>query len=618
MSSLSSTERPPTLELAQMLLNSLGDPDFLETCASDSLILQSFREVVTASYTTTRGLINVSRPINRLPPDILTRIFSLVRCQLTYQRRLKDIPIECMFDVRGLRPLILTCRYWNTLVTGTPSLWSTVSRARVQLVSLSEQLCDRFLSYATGADKLYLHICQEYISPSVMELCRQHGSLDVPERVAQDNFARGILPESSRLRSLFLHAPIPTTTFPALRTLHFERMAYVYDNEALLDFLAGTPQLQELVLSVQNGECHTEFSYVGRVPLPHLETLEIKDDTFAANRGHRRGALPTDDVKGLRQLLAHISVPRYGMRSVELSTIPINVVGDLLEGLNWGTELQVSSVTVKPSHGNHGDLDYPRFAMTLHCANACKIKLLVLNNDVAPPARCTSAQDTCASFSNLFASARSGTFTSLRGLWLTQHSSWVAYAPPHSILHALPRLSMLVVYGDAMRTLYSCASRNDYDPHTILNGLAQDAHGTIPCPLLHTLVIPCPYNTQRTTFLPHVCRAARSRADAGHPLARAVVIELAGSTERKESVDTLRLREYSPTAGGDLELLQEKAGREADVYRQLRAEWERLTNGYSDGAPCWSTKSHASWDSESRRGLSADDLVQQGSRSEPV
>ncbi|RPD67382.1 hypothetical protein L226DRAFT_135182 [Lentinus tigrinus ALCF2SS1-7] len=76
------------------------------------------------------GLIHMLRneqaPIHRLPPEIMTRIFSLVRrsCDdpaLTHQEW--SFPI---YDDRKLHPLLLVCRRWRELTLNTPLLWSHV------------------------------------------------------------------------------------------------------------------------------------------------------------------------------------------------------------------------------------------------------------------------------------------------------------------------------------------------------------------------------------------------------------------------------------------------------------------------------------------------------------
>ncbi|KAH9848140.1 hypothetical protein C2E23DRAFT_469829 [Lenzites betulinus] len=618
MSLISSAQRPPTRDLARMLLKGLESPEFAALCASDKSILKLVGEAVTASYTTTRGLRNASRPINRLPPDILIRIFSLVRGQLTYEKQYKKIPIECMFDVRDLQPLIRTCRHWKTLVTGTPSLWSTISRAQYPFCWLPEQILDRYLKYAVGAEQLYLHIGCRLIPPSMIELCREQGprvrgihlecssscsgscysllrsslpNLDfcyfAPRTDCQEkaqssglvpkDVARQILPQSSRLRTLVLSGLIPTTAFPVLKTFRIDRLDYPRDGEALLSFLAGTPQLQELVLDIEKGLHEEDFSHVGRAPLHHLQMLKIQDDTFAApDRTYRNRPLPFDDNRTVRSVLSHVSLPWSGPLCIELSTIPIDAVRTLLEDLgSGGMESEVTSMTVKPSLADV-DFEYARLAVMLRCANACEIKLLVLAS-IERYVTTETAETICESFCNLFTSA--SIFSSLRGLWLSRNAAWVACASPHRILRSLSQLSILVV--DSMETYDDLAifpAAREYDPQPILECLMQDAHGTVPCPLLQTLVIFSPQRSNHASFLDKERQLSRSRAEAGNPFTRVIVLADCNTPQVQPSrSEAQRAQEYSIASDGDLQLLHEIEGSEA-VRQHVEAEWNRLTH----------------------------------------
>ncbi|KAH9848148.1 hypothetical protein C2E23DRAFT_469958 [Lenzites betulinus] len=619
MSLISSAQRPPTRDLALMLLKGLESPEFAALCASDTSILKLVGEAVTASYTTTRGLRNASRPINRLPPEILIRIFSLVRGQLIYEKQYKKIPIEGMFDVRDLQPLIRTCRHWKTLVTGTPSLWSTISRAQYPFCWLPEQILDRYLKYAVGAEQLYLHIDCRLIPPSMIELCREQGprvrgihlecssscsgfcysllrsslpNLDfcylAPRTDCQEkaqstglvpkDVARQILPQSSQLRTLVLSGLIPTTAFPALKTLRIDRLDYPRDGQALLSFLAGTPQLQELVLDVEKGLYDADFSHVGRVPLDHLQMLKIQDDTFAAPGQDAHRPLPFDDNRTVRSVLSHVSLPRSRPLCIELSTIPIDAVCALLEDLGSGNmESEVTSMIVKPSvvKISSSSSERIRLAVMLRCANAREIELpFVLT---ASDSR-TDTKQTCESFCNLFTSA--STFSSLRGLWLSRNAAWVACASPLRILRSLSQLSILVV--DSMETyddlgIFNPAAR-DYDPRPILECLMQDAHGTVPCPLLQTLVIYSPQRSNHASFLDKERQLSRSRAEAGNPFTRVIVLADCNATQTLfQRSEAQRAQVYSIASDGDLQLLQEIEGSEA-VRQHVEAEWNRLTH----------------------------------------
>ena len=69
-----------------------------------------------------RGLL---RPVNRLPPEIISRI---ARCFL-----------EGTTDTRSMIPLTHVCRYWRKSIISTPENWALISTKSVRLAALSLQ-----------------------------------------------------------------------------------------------------------------------------------------------------------------------------------------------------------------------------------------------------------------------------------------------------------------------------------------------------------------------------------------------------------------------------------------------------------------------------------------------
>ena len=73
-------------------------------------------------------MINSRCPVNRLPPELLTTVFSLVP---------RSVPQAVLFSpafsprnivhTEDLFPIITTCRHWRAVAVNTPSLWSTLT-----------------------------------------------------------------------------------------------------------------------------------------------------------------------------------------------------------------------------------------------------------------------------------------------------------------------------------------------------------------------------------------------------------------------------------------------------------------------------------------------------------
>ena len=71
-------------------------------------------------------LINTTSPINRIPPEIFGRIFSLTPRRPLYNFR---TPGQWSFEetmVQDLHALPKVCRYWRELSLSTLTLWPTI------------------------------------------------------------------------------------------------------------------------------------------------------------------------------------------------------------------------------------------------------------------------------------------------------------------------------------------------------------------------------------------------------------------------------------------------------------------------------------------------------------
>lgn len=73
-------------------------------------------------------MINSRCPVNRLPPELLSTVSSLVPRSVT-----QAVLFSPAFSPRNivhtedLFPIIATCRHWRAVAVNTPSLWSTLT-----------------------------------------------------------------------------------------------------------------------------------------------------------------------------------------------------------------------------------------------------------------------------------------------------------------------------------------------------------------------------------------------------------------------------------------------------------------------------------------------------------
>ena len=70
---------------------------------------------------------NLLQPVNRLPPEILSRITWFIDEDAT--------------DARPIIPLTHVCRYWRESIVSTPGNWTLISSGRVRLAELSLERC---------------------------------------------------------------------------------------------------------------------------------------------------------------------------------------------------------------------------------------------------------------------------------------------------------------------------------------------------------------------------------------------------------------------------------------------------------------------------------------------
>ncbi|KAJ7475771.1 hypothetical protein FB451DRAFT_256355 [Mycena latifolia] len=257
-----------------------------------------------------RGMRNSVQPINRLPPELLSHIFSEIQVRLPSFLPLPPCGIHDYnnLDWREWLFLLQVCRHWRGVIASSPALWSTVCSSTNPL---------EFLRRSHGADlTVYLGVRYRDFPSSLMDALAPHTSrfkefhmlAEGPEGVLKLRLFSSPAP---RLESLTIEVaeqrdlssalpPIFAGRMPKLRQLALGYFTswpkgYFHNLSALclynqkenswpstsefLDFLESSPRLEELAL-VRGGPMRSPGADLaplpGRyIPLKRLQRLNI-------------------------------------------------------------------------------------------------------------------------------------------------------------------------------------------------------------------------------------------------------------------------------------------------------------------------------------------------------
>ena len=245
------------------------------------------------------SLRNLLRPVNRLPPEILSRIARFMDRDAT--------------DARPMIPLTHVCRYLRESIVSTPGNWTLISSGRVRLSKLSLERC------RAAPLKLQLSIPQLEKNPRFTALIAPYiqntESLDICSISTIRELAQALqyFPQSMpNLRTLLLSSDPPSprahvsadpfeqltlalahlslesvTLFPSLRrlttlkNLSIANLQLDLHIDALLDFLEANPVLERASLTVRltqraHWDSRRQFGIVNR-----LKILSIWSDDAA-------------------------------------------------------------------------------------------------------------------------------------------------------------------------------------------------------------------------------------------------------------------------------------------------------------------------------------------------
>ncbi|KAJ6505926.1 hypothetical protein DFH09DRAFT_283822 [Mycena vulgaris] len=278
-----------------------------------------------------RGMRNSMQPINRLPPELLSQIFSQTQVHLPSFLPLPSTGIHdySTLDWCNWLFLLQVCRHWRGVIASSPTLWSTVCSSTNPL---------EFIRRSHGADlTVYLGVRYQGFPPPLVDALAPHTwrfkefhmLAEGPDDVLKLRLFSSPAP---RLESLLIDVvagqndlssalpPVFAGRMPKLRQLalgyftswpkgYFHNLASVClyhqkenswpSTSEFLDFLESSPRLEELSL-VRGGPMRSSGADVaplsGRhIPLRRLQRLNIGDWPSAFT---------------ISRLLSHLSLPR--------------------------------------------------------------------------------------------------------------------------------------------------------------------------------------------------------------------------------------------------------------------------------------------------------------------
>ncbi|KAI9060853.1 hypothetical protein FKP32DRAFT_998248 [Trametes sanguinea] len=483
-------------------------------CMSSVDELDAVQQVLQVGLALLNEATNARLAISKLPPEILTHIFSMVPRDLP-SHGIAHLEAKQTYD---LVPLTHVCRRWRDIALSASPLWSTVCetlpshvashafRARARHVPLTVYVDRPYPSAALRSllatdgkhvAELELHDLQElpphqlasellsFSAPSLervvvhsraARVLHEHPSVDTSNAV---QLCRGDTP---RLKHLEFHdIPfLPANHFAALTDLSLSYydspIAWALDD--LLGLLSRSPMLQKVRLDGLPCDLHLrQFTSSSAVELPHLKSLEIGDCL---------GYL--SPVPTLRLLLSHVTLPPdasvriYGVEACRIS----------------------GTVELSPTPEDWSTLDINMTFSTL---------TLVLSRPLSP-ATFSLQLNTGGTSTALLEHAVTGFIRDnanphIRTVTISSQRGWSSWCDPRALFSALPGVEVLEVGEcylvppllDALRPLGAEASHPE--------------DRQLLCPNLSTLRLP-PVAVSATSEL--LAYLLESRAAAGAPL----------------------------------------------------------------------------------------------------
>ncbi|KAI0327378.1 hypothetical protein GY45DRAFT_1436941 [Cubamyces sp. BRFM 1775] len=254
---------------------------------------------------------NASTPINSLPPEILSHIFSLVLDQLQSP---SDLPLSSpVFNAAHLRPLLLTCKHWNELILNTPSLWSTFLAC-----STSSSANDNTLALCQHASYA-LRVKQIVSLPNSWRL------RDSSDRFST-NLSMTLHPPSLRIASISItiHNPREHETAELLGDIDLARTIVAPLPELQDLTIRGVTYGQDLSASIPESVLYMRRWLAPHTTLPPNNILLLGVLPFGTDTATIRDRFRHDDNERLT-ILTGIPVPTENIRSGNMLQVYMRV-----------------------------------------------------------------------------------------------------------------------------------------------------------------------------------------------------------------------------------------------------------------------------------------------------
>lgn len=478
--------------------------------------LRMLQESLHLAHALVQEAINTRCSVDRLPPEILGHIFSLVPSSLPTHGFTAPSSARHTYD---LLPLTQVCRRWRAIALDASSLWSTICesslthtatgvfRARARRALLNVYLDGTHASavlsnlLAHDADDIAeLRLCglqnvptarlaSEFLASPAPKL--KHAAIRCRARYSGPQASAAIASVAElwsgmapNLETLELHdVPfLPSNSFQSLTvlTLVWDTTPVEWALSDLLALLEGAPLLERISLRGLPSDLHLRNSHSPDTPasiaLPRLRTLEI---------GDCRGSVCS--VPLLRLILAHLAVPvgasvrLYGLDARRLSD-QLNFAPAILHADDTRTRLTI-------------DMSFTMLTLSLSDLGSTSSFCLELGTGGATKAALAQA---------ITAFAHGSVASSVHELVVRSQRAWASWCEPALLLALFPRVSILELQDAHLASSVVDALRPS---------MVEGAVGDVLCPELATIHLPSlgPELVQQLNFV------SKDRASCGAP-----------------------------------------------------------------------------------------------------
>ena len=519
-----------------------------------------------------RRVRNGGRPVNKLPPEILSHIFSFLRYNGDKRGNLsREFGLHTTGEpVANLLPLLYICSRWRSIAMTSPFLWSMIDNREISNLPISS-------IYRPASGPLAAHIVETFLLPEHFDF-RRH-----PHALALQYFHRYnatlvdcLRNEGHRIREFFVE--VPAVLLPALMDFPGEslRACELWPSEGSQDelgairplFNGSTPELRSLVIGnilfipSNHFPSLTHLLLLGGVVFPapngpftfvnfmlflsrcpNLQTLYLTylDVTKLQELPVQRIAAPLN-LKYLRKLSNdEVPVDRTGRR--DLPYVGPQFRRALLEHLQLSPDCVIRLATILPTDlgrtlhsipfdkpftsvylGGHWQPAFyasepnviPQECFSIMATDArrqrgVRIDFQIPGSRYAPPDLTTHSARVLVRD----AMAHAPLLSSVQELWVVPQST-ILLAEPGSLFGGLPHLTTLVIGLLPLPRRLDANVKFQWEPLHSLE--IHDGH-VVHCPMLQTL---CVFITTAEHAM-QVYSVVLSRGEAGYPVRRLVV-----------------------------------------------------------------------------------------------